>query len=215
LGEAVSAYNGDHPQKITMHVVGRSSTGLEGAMYRDLVNRRLRIMGPEDFAGSAELSGWPHLVVAIEEDVNANSVTGWRYVLEHERVHMVAAANLAAEGVNLAQLMRKPDGTFTNEALFHEVCADFFPRDQEGNHRPVASFYDAMKRMPELLRALEEVDSAAITYQPPPHYEILPITGLTLLDAACVWDREAMRMVRELYDGKMGPGAFDALFPTY
>jgi hypothetical protein len=215
LGHAVTEYNVVYSRMITMYVVGRDSTGMEGAMYHDLIERRLRIMGPEDFAGSAHLSGWPYLVVAIEEDLNANSVTGWRYVLEHERVHMVAASNLAAEGVNLAQLMRRPDGTFTNEALFHEVCADFYPRDQEGNHRPVASFYDAMNRMPELLRVLEEVDSAAITYQPPTHYEILPITGLSLVDAACVWDREAMQMVRELYDGRVGPGAFDALFPAY
>jgi hypothetical protein len=215
LGRAVAAYNAAHPRAMTLHVVGSNSTGLEGVMYRDLIARRLRIMGPEDVADSAQLPGWPYLVIAVQEDLNANSVTGWGYVLEHEYVHMVAAANLAADGVNLAQLMRQPDGTFTHQALFHEVCADFFPRDPDGNHRPVASFYGAMDRMPELLRVLEGMDAAALAHQPPSHYEILPITGLPLMDAACVWDREALRRVQELYDEQMGPGAFDTLLPTY
>jgi hypothetical protein len=200
---------------ITMHIVSSTSEGIEGAMYRDLIARQLRIMGPEDVAHSTQLSGWPDIVIAIEEDLDVLSVTGWRYVLDHESVHMVAAANLAAGGVNLAGLMRQPDGTFTHMARFHEVCADYYPRDAAGNHRPVARFYGAMDKMPELLGVLEEADDAAVTYQPPPGYEVLPITGLALADAACVWDREAQQRVRELYDAQEGAGAFDALFPAY
>jgi hypothetical protein len=211
----VADYNATHPRTITMHVVSSASEGIEGAMYRDLIARRLRIMGPEDVADSAQLSGWPDIVIAIEEDLSALSVTGWRYVLDHESVHMVAAANLAGEGVNLAQLMRQPDGTFTHAARFHEVCADYYPRDAAGNHRPVARFYGAMTKMPELLGVLEEAGDIADTYQPPPGHQILPITGLPLVDAACAWDRDAQQMVRERYDAQMGAGAFDTLFPAY
>jgi hypothetical protein len=172
-------------------------------------------MGPEDFAGSTKKAGWPYIVIAREDALDANSAGGWGYVLDHEIAHMIAAANLATEGLNLAELMRKPDGTFTHEAFFHEVCADFYPRDQDGNHRPVARFYDAMNRMPELLHVLREYDSEVLTYEPPPDYEVLAITGISLVDAACAWDRKAMEAVRELYDTKRGPGAFNALFPAY
>ena len=215
LGRAVANYNATHPRVITIYVVSSASEGVEGAMYRDLIARQLRIMGPEDVADSTQLSGWPDIAIAIEEDLNVLSVTGWRYVLDHESVHMVAAANLAGEGVNLAQLMRQPDGSFTHVARFHEVCADYYPRDTTGNHRPVARFYGAMEKMPGLLEALEKAGDAALTYQPPPGFEVLPITGLALVDAACVWDREAQQRVRELYDAQMGEGAFDALFPMY
>jgi hypothetical protein len=215
LGIAVARYNALHPHKITMHVVGENSPGSDGAMYRDLLERGWRIMGPEDVAESVEKSGWPFIVIAREEEVDALSVEGWGPVLDHELVHIIAAANVATEGQNLAELMRKSDGSFTHEARFHEVCADFYPRDENGNHHPVAVGYGAMDRMPELLRILEEVDAAALAYDPPAGYVILPITGNSLVDAACVWDRNAMAVVRDLVDQKQGLGAFDLLFPEY
>jgi hypothetical protein len=198
-----------------MHVVGRDSEGIDGDMYQDLLQRRWRIMGPEDFAASIQKSGWPYIVIALEDELDAISAEGWGYVLAHELVHITAAANIATEGLNLAELMRNPDGTFTHAALFHEVCADFYPRDKDGNHRPVAVFYGAMTRMPELLRVLSEYDSTVIAYDPPPDYEVLAITGISLVDAACAWDRSAIEVVRDLYDKKRGPGAFNVLFPLY
>jgi len=198
-----------------MHVVGENSAGIDGAMYRDLLERRWRIMGPEDVAESVEKSGWPFIVIAREDELDALSVEGWGYVLDHELVHIIAAANLALEGQNLAEFMRKSDGSFTHEARFHEVCADFYPKDENGNHHPVAIRYGAMDRMSELLRVLGEVDAAAVAYDPPVDYEILPITGSPVVDAACVWDRTAMNTVRDLYDQKQGPGGFDLLFPEY
>jgi hypothetical protein len=198
-----------------MHVVSRDSEGTDGEMYRDLLERRWRIMGPEDFAESIKKSGWPYIVIAREDALDANSAGGWGYVLDHELVHMIAAANLASEGLNLAELMRNPNGTFTHEALFHEVCADFYPRDKDGDHRPVARFYDAMNKMPELLQVLREYDSKVVAHSPPPDYEVLAITGIPLVDAACAWDRTAMETVRDLYDKKRGSDAFNELFPTY
>jgi len=215
LGQAVTAYNATHPHKITLHVVGQDSDGVDGQMYEDLLERQWRIMGPEDFAESITKPGWPYIVIAREETLDAISAEGWGYVLDHELVHMVAAANLAANGLNLAELMRSPDGTFGHKARFHEVCADFYPRDAEGEHHPVARFYGAMDRMPELLRVLEEYDAEALAYQSPPDYEVLAITGKPLVDAACAWDHQAVEVVRGLYDEKRGPGAFDALFPSY
>jgi hypothetical protein len=198
-----------------MHVVSGDSQGIDRAMYQDLIARRWRVMGPEDFAGSASKPGWPYLVIALQDTLDANSVEGWGYVLDHEWVHMTAAANLATADLNLAQLMRGPDGRFSHQARFHEVCADFFPRDPNGEHRPVAEFYGALGRMPELLRVLSAVDPQELAYQPPPQYQILAITGVPLVDAACVWDRAAMRAVRRLYDQRQGDGAFDLLFPGY
>ena len=215
LGMAVARYNALHLHQITMHVVGENSAGIDGAMYRDLLERRWRIMGPEDVAESVEKSGWPFIVIAREDELDALSVEGWGYVLDHELVHIIAAANLALEGQNLAEFMRKSDGSFTHEARFHEVCADFYPKDENGNHHPVAIRYGAMDRMSELLRVLGEVDAAAVAYDPPVDYEILPITGSSLVDAACVWDRTAMAVVRDLVDQQQGSGGFDLLFPEY
>lgn len=215
LGQAVLRYNAAHRQKITMHVVGRDSQGVDRAMYQDLVARQWRIMGPEDFPQSADKSGWPYLVIALQDTLDANSVAGWGYVLEHEWVHMVAAANLATAGLNLAELMRSPDGSFSHQARFHEVCADFYPRDPNGEHRPVAAFYGALQRMPELLRVLSAFEPPALAYQPAAEYQVLAITGLPLVDAACVWDRAAMQAVRRLYDERQGTGAFNLLFPGY
>jgi hypothetical protein len=172
-------------------------------------------MGPEDIAGSIQKSGWPYIVIAREDALNAIAVEGWTYVLDHELVHMIAAANLATEGHNLAELMRRPDGTFTHAARFHEVCADFYPRDEDGNHRPVAVFYDALNTMPELLRVLSEYEAETLAYHPPSGYEVLTITGVALVDSACTWDRRAMDVLRDLYDGKRDVGAFDVLFPSY
>jgi hypothetical protein len=215
LAKAVVAFNATHPHRITLHVVSKDSEGIDGDMYQDLIQRRWRVMGPEDFAASIGKAGWPYIVIAREDALDAISVAGWGYVLDHELVHMVAAANLAIDSLNLAELMRRPDGTFTNEARFHEVCADFYPRDEDGNHRPVASGYDAMDRMPQLLRVVEEHDSQLTAYQLPPDFEVLAITGSSLVDAACVWDRTAMTIVRDLYDEMQGQGAFNALFPSY
>lgn len=212
LGQAVSTYNATHPYRVVLHVVSGDSEGIDGEMYQDLLAREWYIMGPEDFAGSIEKQGWPYVVIAREETLDANPVKVWGYVLDHEFVHMVAAANLATEGLNLAELMRAPDGIFTHEARFHEVCADYYPRDEDGNHRPVARSYGAMDRMPQLLEVL---DDGAPAHDPPPGYEVLDITGVPLVDAACVWDREAMEAVRDLYDAERGLGAFDVLFPTY
>lgn len=215
LGQAVLRYNATHSQRILMYVVSAESQGVDREMYQDLLTRGWRIMGPEDFAESVVKPGWPYIVIAREDALNANSVQVWGYVLEHEFVHMVAAANLASEGANLADLMRNPDGGFTHQARFHEVCADFYPRDETGDHRPVAPFYGAMTRMPELIEVLETYDSEALSYRPPSDYEVLTITGIPVLDAACVWDRRAMERVRFLYDAQLDEGAFDVLFPIY
>jgi hypothetical protein len=211
----VTRYNAMHLHQITLHVVGAGSEGVDGEMYRDLLGRGWRIMGPEDFAGSIEKPGWPYLVVARADALDANAVAGWGYVLDHEFVHMVAAANLWSEGLNLAELMRRADGTFTPEARFHEVCADFYPRDVQGRHRPVAQFYGALDKMPALLRVLQAYDPADLAHDAPADYQVLNITSLPVVDAACVWDRQAIEAVRALYDQEQGAGAFDALFPSY
>jgi hypothetical protein len=54
-----------------------------------------------------------------------------------------------------------------------------------------------------------------VAYDPPPNYEVIAVTGNSLVDAACVWDRAAIESVKELFDRKRGPGAFNALFPQY
>ena len=198
-----------------VHVVSSSSKGLDREMYDDLVARGWRMMGPEDIAGSEAKPGWPYVVIARDDTLSANSVEVWGYVLEHEFVHMVAAANLTFEGVNLAEVMREAEGSFTHRARFHEVCADYYPLDTEGNHRPVAESYGAMSRMPDLLSALAEYAVDDLEYDPPAHFDVLPITGIPLVDAACVWDREAMERIETLYDAKRGDGAFEILFPLY
>jgi hypothetical protein len=184
-------------------------------MYRDLVERAWYIMGPEDFAASESKLGWPFILIAREETLDFNPVETWYHVIEHEYVHMAAAANVALDGESIAVLMRGPDGSFTHRARFHEVCADYYPRDDAGAHRPVALFYGAIERMAELLRALESYEAEQLAFQAQAGYTVLTITGIPVVDAACVWDREAMAVVQELYDAKEGAGAFDILFPAY
>jgi hypothetical protein len=79
----------------------------------------------------------------------------------------------------------------------------------------VAEFYGAMPRMTELLDVLAEYSEEDLEYISDPNLTILPITGISLLDAACVWDREAMERVRTLFDARRGDGSFDILFPVY
>ena len=215
LGQAIQIYNSINDRRIVVHVVSSESEGLDQEMYEDLSARGWRMMGPEDFAGSIEKPGWPYVVIALEDTLNANTIEVWGYVLEHEYVHMVAAENLALEGINLAEVMRGENGVFTHRARFHEVCADYYPLDAEGNHRPVAEFYGAMPRMTELLDVLAEYSEEDLEYISDPNLTILPITGISLLDAACVWDREAMERVRTLFDARRGDGSFDILFPVY
>ena len=84
LGQAVTRYNASHFHKITMHVVSGASEGVDGAMYHDLLERALRIMGPEDYAASIQKAGWPYIVIARQDTLDANPAGVWGYVLDHE-----------------------------------------------------------------------------------------------------------------------------------
>ena len=174
------------------------------AMAQDMKARSFNFMGPEDFHYSAELDGYPFTLFTTLGEANVPQPGSRLY--EHEFIHMAAAANvLDRYGVPLAKLMR-PDGcAFTPRARFHEVCADY--------RRNTAPVYGASTSMPRLL---EVVEGIAPDYERLDDFEVrLELTGVSLVDAACLWDLEAMDALEDLYDGVEGVGAFETLFAPH
>ena len=191
--------------EMTVHFVSTASDSvIERAMAHDMNARGFGFMGPEDFHYSVELEGYPFTLITTRSEAQVPQPGSGLY--EHEFVHMAAAQNVMTRyQLPLARLMRPGGCEFTSSARFHEVCADW--------DNFVAPSYGSATKMQELLSVIEPLD---------PEWERtdafvgrVDVTGIDLIDSACLWDLGAIHELRQLYDAEQGEEAFDALFPPH
>lgn len=177
-----------HPkhEEVSLILVSRESTGLEGKIYEDLVRRNFRMTtGPDEGLDTAGETCYPNCLYALREQAGAIAVEGWLPVIEHEYRHIVQARH----NQNLAHDFRDQNGPFTPYAAFSEACADY--------GLDVAPVYQAQFRIDRVKR-------------------VLGATADQVIDRACTGDRGAYELVRSAYDRAVGvPGSFSSLFPPY
>ncbi len=172
--------------QVYLIILSNQSPGVEGLIYRDLLQRHFRsTTGPDEGFDTHGEFCYPNCVYVPSAAVNAISVYGWVGVLRHEYRHI----NQAEHNPNLAQDFRSPNGWFTSYGAFSEACADYGL-----NEAPV---YYAWYRINRLK-------------------SVLGIQQQTLIDAACSGNMPAYSSVVARYNQKMGsPRAFVVLFPLY
>jgi len=172
--------------KTTLVIVSSTSSGVEGAIYRDLLARNFRSStGPDEGIDTRELTCYPNCVFVPANEVNSLSVEEWVQVLRHEYRHNVQAAH----NPNMAADFRGPDGRFTSYGAFSEACADYGLN--------VAPVYQAQVRIDQLRT-------------------VLGATQQSLIDQACQGDKPSYDKIVQLYNAAQSGGAtFSDLFPTY
>jgi hypothetical protein len=166
-------------------VVSSDSPGIEGQIYRDLIQRNIRAtVGPDEGFDTHGEFCYPNCVFVPREAANAISVQAWVDVLRHEYRHITQAEN----NPNMAQDFRNPSGEFTTYAAFEEACADYGLN--------VAPIYHAQVRMDQLKNVLGPARQS-------------------LIERACAGDKNAYQTLLDQYDQRAGQGAFALLFPPF
>lgn len=190
---------------VTVYQVSRDAMNVvDRAMAFDLEARGFNYMGPEDFYLSARKPGYP-FVLFTTKDAQALPKPGTP-LFEHEYTHMAAADTLQKLYRRPLASEMRPDGcTFSYRARFHEVCADW--------KRFVAPVYASRAIMPKVIGVIE-ADAPAYARRDD-YVGKVDITGIDLLDAACLWDLRAIARLENLYDQRTTPGAFQRLFPPH